>query len=127
MVFGGGPFLIGSGYVRIRMDQKLEAQAGERFAESASLATEAVTSIRTVASLTMESEILKEYSNSMDVIVRTATRGFFITMLPYALSQSVDFLVLALGFWYGELIFDFKQRVREILMKFSRIETVGKL
>lgn len=109
------------------MDQKLEAQAGERFAESASLATEAVTSIRTVASLTMESEILKEYSNSMDVIVRTATRGFFITMLPYALSQSVDFLVLALGFWYGELIFDFKQRVREILMKFSRIETVGKL
>lgn len=83
------------------MDQKLEAQAGERFAESASLATEAVTSIRTVSSLTMESEILKQYSDSMNAIVRTASRGFFFTMFPYALSQSVDFLVLALGFWYG--------------------------
>jgi ATP-binding cassette subfamily B (MDR/TAP) protein 1 len=53
VVFGAGPFILGSGYIRIRMDQKLENEAGERFAESAGLATEAVTSIRTISSLTL--------------------------------------------------------------------------
>ncbi|SMY22604.1 unnamed protein product [Zymoseptoria tritici ST99CH_1A5] len=101
IVFGAGPFLLGSGYIRIRMDQKLEAEAGERFADSASLATEAVTSIRTISSLTLESQILDEYAAAMDAIVKSASKGFVVTMIPYAFSQSVEFLALALGFWYG--------------------------
>lgn len=101
VVFGGLPFMLGSGYVKIRMDQKLENQAGERWSDSAALATEYVTSIRTVASLTMEEQILGEYKRQLDVIVNTAVRSFFITYIPYALSQSLDFLVMALGFWYG--------------------------
>lgn len=101
VAFGGLPFLIGSGYVRIRMDQKLEEDAGERFAESAGLATEAVTSIKTISSLTLEGQIMEEYSEAMAGIVKRATRGFLITLIPYALSQSVEFLIFALGFWYG--------------------------
>ncbi|KAF7185517.1 ABC multidrug transporter MDR5 [Pseudocercospora fuligena] len=101
VVFGGLPLLVGSGYVRIRLDQKLEADAGERFAESAGLATEAVTSIRTISSLTLENNVMKEYSDAMGTIVKSSTKGFLITMFPYALSQSLEFLVLALGFWYG--------------------------
>ncbi|EME44943.1 hypothetical protein DOTSEDRAFT_52355 [Dothistroma septosporum NZE10] len=101
VVFGGLPILIGSGFIRIRMDQKLEKDSGERFADSAGLATEAVTSIKTISSLTLESEIMKEYSAAMDGIVASSTKGFLITLVPYALSQSLEFLVLALGFWYG--------------------------
>lgn len=101
VVFGGLPVLIGSGFIRIRMDQKLEKDSGERFADSAGLATEAVTSIKTISSLTLESEIMKEYAQAMDGIVASSTRGFLITLVPYALSQSLEFLVLALGFWYG--------------------------
>jgi ATP-binding cassette subfamily B (MDR/TAP) protein 1 len=37
----------------------------------------------------------------MDDIVKKASRGFILTMIPYAFSQSVEFLALALGFWYG--------------------------
>jgi ATP-binding cassette subfamily B (MDR/TAP) protein 1 len=37
----------------------------------------------------------------MDIIVMKASRGFVLTMIPYAFSQSVEFLALALGFWYG--------------------------
>ena len=101
VVFGGMPLLLGSGFAKIRLDQKLETQAGERFADSASLATEAVTSIRTVASLAIEPQILEEYSAMMDRIVRTASRSFAFTMVGYALSQSLEFLIMALGFWYG--------------------------
>ena len=101
VVCGGMPLLIGSGYVKIRLDQKLEAKSAEWFADSAGLATEAVTSIRTVASLTLESQIVKEYSDKLDRIVRTAARSLFFTMIGYALSQSLEFLIMALGFWYG--------------------------
>jgi ATP-binding cassette, subfamily B (MDR/TAP), member 1 len=101
VVLGGLPLLLGSGYVKIRMEQKLENQAGVRFADSAGLATEAVTAIRTVSSLTMEERILEEYGDALDFIVRKSMRSFFLTMVPYALSQSLDFLIMALGFWYG--------------------------
>lgn len=101
VVFGGLPILIGSGWIRIRMDQKLEAQANDRFADSAGLATEAVTSIRTISSLTLEQNVMAEYTNAMSDIVMKATKGFIVTMVPYALSQSLEFLILALGFWYG--------------------------
>ncbi|KAK5165761.1 uncharacterized protein LTR77_008684 [Saxophila tyrrhenica] len=104
VVFGGLPLLLGSGYAKIRLDQKLENAAGERFAESAGLATEAVTSIRTVASLTLESQILKEYGDMLDFIVHKSTRSFFRTMIGYSLSQSLDFLIMALGFWYGSTL-----------------------
>ncbi|CAK1365324.1 Multidrug resistance protein 3 [Cercospora beticola] len=101
VVFGGLPILIGSGWIRIRMDQKLEAQANDRFADSAGLATEAVTSIRTISSLTLEQNVMAEYTDAMSDIVMKATKGFIVTMVPYALSQSLEFLILALGFWYG--------------------------
>lgn len=101
VVFGGMPLLLGCGYVKIRLDQKLESQAGERFADSAGLATEAVTSIRTVASLTIEPAIIKEYSEMLDQIVKSAARSLVFTMIGYALSQSLEFLIMALGFWYG--------------------------
>lgn len=101
VVFGGLPLLVGSGYVKIRVDQKLEAESGDRFADSAALATEAVTSVRTVASLTLERRMYQEYSDSLDRIVATTSRSFMLTMVPYALSQSLEFLVMALGFWYG--------------------------
>jgi ATP-binding cassette subfamily B (MDR/TAP) protein 1 len=101
VVFGGLPLLIGAGYVRIRLDQRLEVQSGERFADSAGLATEAVTSIRTVAALTLEKQILNEYAETLNGIVGRSARSIIVTMIPFALSQSLDFLILALGFWYG--------------------------
>lgn len=101
IVFGGLPLLIAAGYIRIRLDQKLEASTGERFASSAGLATEAVTSIRTISSLTLEAPILREYNEALGNIVAKVIPGLVVTLIPYALSQSIDFLIMGLGFWYG--------------------------
>ncbi|KAK4539862.1 hypothetical protein LTR36_010323 [Oleoguttula mirabilis] len=101
LVFGGLSFIIAAGYIRIRLDQKLEAKTEELFASSAGLAMEAVTSIRTVTSLTLESAILREYSGTVEAIVAKVVRSLVLTLIPYSLSQSADFLVMALGFWYG--------------------------
>ena len=101
IVFGGLSVLIVAGYVRIRLDQKLEASTEDHFASSAGLATEAVTSIRTISLLTLEALILREYSEALEDIVAKVIRSLVLTLIPYALSQSVDFLIMALGFWYG--------------------------
>ena len=92
---------MGCGYTKVRLDQKLEIKSGEWFADSAGLATEAVTSIRTVSSLTLESQIMREYADMLDRIVTSASRSLYFTMIGYSLSQSLEFLIMALGFWYG--------------------------
>ncbi|KAK5111337.1 hypothetical protein LTR62_005177 [Meristemomyces frigidus] len=101
IVFGGMTVLVVAGYLRIRLDQKLESSTEKRFASSAGLATEAVTSIRTVSMLTLEPVILQEYSDALSDIVARTVKNLAVTLIPYALSQSLDFLVMALGFWYG--------------------------
>lgn len=101
LVFGGFSLLIAAGYIRIRLDQKLEVSTEERFASSAGLATEAVTSIKTISFLTLESSVLSEYNKALGNIVAKVIPGFVVTLIPYALSQSIDFLILGLGFWYG--------------------------
>ncbi|ETN36902.1 uncharacterized protein HMPREF1541_07889 [Cyphellophora europaea CBS 101466] len=101
VVFGGLPLLVSAGFVRIRLEQKNENEVGKHFAESAALATEAVTSIRTISSLTLESRIMDEYNATLSGIVTRSSRSLFFTMFWYAISQSIEFLIMALGFWYG--------------------------
>lgn len=101
LVFGGLTVIVAAGYYRIRLDQKLEAAIEDSFSGSAGLATEAVTSIRTVSMLTLETLIMRQYSDTLLAIRRKVMKNLIFALIPYALSQSADFLVMALGFWYG--------------------------
>jgi ATP-binding cassette subfamily B (MDR/TAP) protein 1 len=98
VVFGGLPVLIGCGSIRIRLESKFQMETDERFAESAAIANEAVTSIRTVASLTLEEDVFGQYAEIVDKIVASSTRSFLSGMIAYSLAQSLEFLVMALGF-----------------------------
>jgi len=98
VIFGGLPLLIGSGFVRMKVDHKLNEDTDKRFAESAALAAEAVGAIRTVSSLALERTILRRYQEKVDKIVRVSLPSIAVAMLFFALSQSLEFLVLALGF-----------------------------
>ena len=82
---------------------------GERWATSAGLATEYVTSIRTVASLTMEPMILAEYKAQLDYIVNTSVRASVITYIPLCtfaiprlLGHGFGLLVWPPNFWLAE-------------------------
>lgn len=101
VLFGGLVPLVLAGYIRIRLETALDTENGDRFAESAGLASEAVLSIRTVASLTLEADVLNEFSGMLSKIVVRSIRKILWTMIWFSVSQSLDFLVMALGFWYG--------------------------
>lgn len=107
LVFGALPPLVACGYLRIRLEYKLDEDNANRFAESAGLAAEAVMAIRTVASLTLEKKILARFQSAVSGTVNEAFRSLGWRMLWYALSQSISFLAMALGFWYGGRLMSF--------------------
>lgn len=99
IVFGALPPLVLSGYLRVRLESKLENDTGKLFSDSAGLAAEAVSSIRTVASLALESNILVRYQHRLDGVALRSTNALTWTMLLFALTQSISLLAMALGFW----------------------------
>ncbi|KAI4251913.1 MAG: hypothetical protein L6R42_008187, partial [Xanthoria sp. 1 TBL-2021] len=102
VVIGGSlPPLLISVYIRIRLEQRLEGEIEERFYESASVAIEAITAIKTVVSLTLETEVLGAYSVLLANIVKTTNLSTLYTIFWVSLAQSLEFLLMALGFWYG--------------------------
>ncbi|KAF2736700.1 multidrug resistance protein-like protein 1 [Polyplosphaeria fusca] len=107
VVFGALPPVIFSGYLRIRLEFKLEEDTGKRFSSSAALAAEAVSSIRTVSSLALENHILDRYHERLRGVARRSIKALVWTMFWYALSQSISFLAMALGFWYGGRLISF--------------------
>lgn len=100
LVFGALPPLVVSGYIRIRLEFKLDDDTAARFADSAGIASEAVSAIRTVASLALEHDVLRRYEESLRCIAAKAIKSLGWTMFWYSLSQSISFLAMALGFWY---------------------------
>jgi ATP-binding cassette, subfamily B (MDR/TAP), member 1 len=93
------PPLVFSGYLRIRLEFKLDDDTAHRFADSAGIASEAVLAIRTVASLALERDVIEKYEDSLSRIAVRSVRSLGWTMFWYALSQSISFLAMALGFW----------------------------
>ncbi|PKX96023.1 ABC transporter ATP-binding protein [Aspergillus novofumigatus IBT 16806] len=100
-VFGALPPLLLSGYFRIRLEYKLEDDTSARFASSAAIAAEAISAIRTVASLTLENKMLQIYRERLTIVAEQSVKALTFTMFWYALTQSINFLAMALGFWYG--------------------------
>ena len=100
LTFAGLPFLVGSGYVRVRLEYKFDVEASERFAQSSAYASEAIRSIRMVSSLALEQVVAQRYHDSVQNLANQAMESLILRMLFYSLSQSTSFLVMALGFWY---------------------------
>jgi len=99
LALGALPPLVFSGYLRIRLEFKLDDEKSARFADSAGIASEAVLAIRTVASLALEREIVEKVRQSLHHIAAKSLASLGWTMLWYSLSQSISFLAMALGFW----------------------------
>ncbi|CEI63435.1 unnamed protein product [Fusarium venenatum] len=103
-VFAGMPPLLLAGYARIRLETKLNTNIDKKFSSSASIASESVNAIRTVSSLAIEQSVLKNYSAELDSAVSGSTVPLFTMMFWFSLTQSIEFFILALGFWFGSTL-----------------------
>ncbi|KAL4926789.1 ABC transporter ATP-binding protein [Aspergillus undulatus] len=101
VVFAGLPPLVGAGFLKIRLDARLDRKTSKRYSASASIASEAVSSIRTVSSLAIEPIILQRYTSELDTAVTTSIQPMMSTMICFGLTQCIEYWFQALGFWYG--------------------------
>lgn len=100
-VFAGLPPMLLAGYARIRLETGMEAKNAHRFANSASIASESITAIRTVSSLAVEGTMLQRYSDELGSAVRQSVLPLLHMMFWFAFTQAIEYFILALGFWYG--------------------------
>ena len=99
VVFGVLPVVVFCGWFKIQLQGQLDDQSSARFANSAAIAAEAVAAIRTVQSLTLETNILERYHDMLNGIEVQSTKTYIWMMFWYAITQSISFLGMALGFW----------------------------
>ncbi|POR34091.1 Multidrug resistance protein 1A [Tolypocladium paradoxum] len=95
------PVLLGCGFFRFWMLAHFQRRSKSAYASSASFASEAISAIRTVASLTREHDVLNMYRDALAAQQRRSLMSVLKSSALYAASQSVLFLCFALGFWYG--------------------------
>ncbi|KAH7322493.1 ATP-binding cassette, subfamily B, member 1 [Stachybotrys elegans] len=101
VVFSTLPLIFGSGFLRLRLESKFDAENASIFAESARFASQAVGAMRTVSAFTLEHNIWTEYDMRLQQPLRNPLRVVGMSMIWYSLAESVEFLVMALAFWYG--------------------------
>ncbi|CAH0052065.1 unnamed protein product [Clonostachys solani] len=125
-VFAGMPPMMVAGYARVQLDAKIESETEERFASSASVASETITAIRTVSSLAIEDTILKKYTNELDLAIEQMSPPMFHMMVWFALTQAIEYFILALGFWWGSrLIHDGEIDFYQFMVSFMGVYFSG--
>ncbi|KAI0847840.1 P-loop containing nucleoside triphosphate hydrolase protein [Daldinia vernicosa] len=95
------PLLLGCGFFRFYMLAHFQRRSRKAYEQSATYASEAISAIRTVASLTREEDVMAQYRRSLAIQQRASLISVLKSSTLYAASQSLTFLVFALGFWYG--------------------------
>ncbi|KAI1107215.1 P-loop containing nucleoside triphosphate hydrolase protein [Jackrogersella minutella] len=95
------PVLLACGFFRFWMLAHFQRRSKKAYEQSASYASEAISAIRTVASLTREGDVLNQYKVSLAIQQQTSLVSVLKSSILYAAAQSFIFLAFALGFWYG--------------------------
>ncbi|PYH89620.1 P-loop containing nucleoside triphosphate hydrolase protein [Aspergillus ellipticus CBS 707.79] len=95
------PILVGSGYLRLVVLALFDSKVRKTHEEAAIYASEGVTSIRSVASLTIEKHVLDESSSILAKHAAKSLKSILKASTLYAASQSFAFFCAALAFWYG--------------------------
>ncbi|KAG0156630.1 hypothetical protein PDIDSM_3811 [Penicillium digitatum] len=95
------PILLGCGFYRFYMLAAFQARSKVAYEGSASYACEATSAIRTVASLTRETDVWAFYHGQLERRGRISLISVFKSSSLYAASQAMVFFCVALGFWYG--------------------------
>ncbi|KIL84038.1 multidrug resistance protein [Fusarium avenaceum] len=109
VVCGGLPPLVAAGYLKIRLDARLDREMARLQSTSASTASEAISSIRTISSLAIEKSVLGQYAHELDSALAGTKRPVFTMMICFAFTQSIEYWFMALGFWYGCRLLSFDE------------------
>ncbi|WVQ86009.1 hypothetical protein IAT38_008177 [Cryptococcus sp. DSM 104549] len=97
------PVLVADGYIRLKVVVLKDQRMKSLHAGSAHMASEAVGSVRTVASLTREKDVERIYSEALEAPMKLNFRTSLKSQCLFAASQGLSFCIIALVFYVGTL------------------------
>lgn len=95
------PLLLGAGLMELRVLGKFEERHENAYSKSVDIGVEAITSIKTIASLSLEEETLKTYRRSLKGPRKETLRVTVQASLWQAMTYFLGNLVNALAYWWG--------------------------
>ncbi|KAK8017243.1 hypothetical protein PG991_008319 [Apiospora marii] len=95
------PLMLGAGIMQIRLLTQFAARHESAYAKSVSITVEAVNSIKTVAALSLEQEVLGTYRRSLKTPRKEMFRSSIWINLFLALTNSISNMIYALAYWWG--------------------------
>ncbi|KAI8909310.1 P-loop containing nucleoside triphosphate hydrolase protein [Powellomyces hirtus] len=95
------PLMVAANKWRMDLLRKGNQATKIYYESSAQVACEAVGAMRTVAALNREADVAHTYHRDLEVPLKIGHKNAIGNTAIYAFSQTVTFLMNALGFWYG--------------------------
>lgn len=115
------PLVLACGYFRFYALTRMEKRT-KGSNEAASFACEAASSIRTVATLSLEKHLLSGYHGKLGDQARDNLKFQNVSGVLFAASQGLSMLIFALVFWYGgRLLFSGEYTVLQFFIIYSAI------
>ncbi|CAF1603594.1 unnamed protein product, partial [Adineta ricciae] len=93
-------------YLDIRFSRHLKQQSGLILQRASTLAVEVMQNIRTIKQLSVENEILRQYSQFIDQILIAFWRPNISASLPYGTYWSLESFILALLYWCSLILIE---------------------
>ncbi|KAH7383906.1 leptomycin B resistance protein pmd1 [Pyrenochaeta sp. MPI-SDFR-AT-0127] len=115
------PLMLACGYFRFYALIRMEKRTKET-SDAASFACEAASSIRTVASLSLEKHLLSEYHVKLGHQAKGNLKFTHVSAALFATSQGLSMFIFALVFWYGgRLMMNREYTVLQFFVVYSAI------
>lgn len=95
------PLLLGAGLMELRVLGQFEEQHENAYTKSVDIGVEAITSIKTIASLSLEAETLQTYRRSLAGPRKATLKATIQASLWQAMTYFLGNLVNALAYWWG--------------------------
>ncbi|KIW88516.1 uncharacterized protein Z519_11085 [Cladophialophora bantiana CBS 173.52] len=95
------PLLLGAGLMELRVLARFEERHENAYTKSVDIGVEAITSIKTIASLSLEAETLKTYRRSLKGPRKETLKVSLYASLWLAMTYLLGNLVNALAYWWG--------------------------
>ncbi|KAK9312643.1 P-loop containing nucleoside triphosphate hydrolase protein, partial [Lipomyces starkeyi] len=95
------PLLLGAGCYKFYLLAKHQQDLTASYGRSSSYASEAASSIKTVAALTREDDVVATYAATLDAVYRSGRRQNSHTAAIYGIAQALVYLTQCVMFWYG--------------------------
>ncbi|KAK9479735.1 P-loop containing nucleoside triphosphate hydrolase protein [Lipomyces japonicus] len=98
------PLLLVSGFYRFYLLAKHQEKVKAAYSATSTYACEAAASIKTVAALRKEDDVLTKYSESLSTLYQQSRRQNASSAALYGLAQGLVYLIQSLMFWYGSTL-----------------------